>query len=120
MTQAVKSKLNAATGKRIRKLRLEYHWDQSYVAELLGINASSYSKIESGSTDLNFSRLEQIAAIFQVSVISLLSDHAKMEMNAMSQLTRIKTLLAEREKQIADLRRKLMELRSELDREIQS
>ena len=39
----------------------------------LGISIPAFSKIETGVTDVNLSRLEQIANIYEVSVVQLLT-----------------------------------------------
>lgn len=61
-------------GERIKKLRLDNGLNQGAVAESLDISTPAYSKIESGITDINISRLEQIAEFFGLSAAELLSD----------------------------------------------
>jgi transcriptional regulator with XRE-family HTH domain len=61
-------------GERIRKLRSIRGVTQENVAEELGINTSSYSKIERGETDANTSRLLQIAKVLEVNVTSFFED----------------------------------------------
>lgn len=49
-------------GQKIKKLRELKNLTQEYMAEQLGMkNQSSYSKLESGETDIPYSRLEQIS-----------------------------------------------------------
>ena len=49
-------------GQKIKKLRELKNLTQEYMAEQLGMkNQSSYSKLESGETDIAYSRLEQIS-----------------------------------------------------------
>ncbi len=48
-------------------------WSQEEMAEQLQMSASGYAKIERGETDIHISRLEQIANVFQTSLIDLLS-----------------------------------------------
>jgi transcriptional regulator with XRE-family HTH domain len=68
----VKCDLNVETGRYIKGLRMSNNLTQSEIARELGISTSAYSKIEAGITDLNFSRLEQIAKFFSTNVIILL------------------------------------------------
>jgi len=54
--------------KTIRKLR---NLTQETVAEKLGISTYSYAKIERGETDVNISRLQQIAKIMGIELSQL-------------------------------------------------
>jgi transcriptional regulator with XRE-family HTH domain len=54
--------------KTIRKLR---NLTQETVAEKLGISTYAYAKIERGETDVNISRLEQIAKIMEIELSQL-------------------------------------------------
>ena len=63
-------------GKKIKGLRQQKGWSQGDVAEMLGISVPAFSKIETDITDLNMSRLKQIAAVFEVELIWLLSADA--------------------------------------------
>ncbi|MEM9980888.1 MAG: helix-turn-helix transcriptional regulator [Bacteroidota bacterium] len=55
-------------GENIRK-----HYSQAYVAEELGTSQNAYSKIEANQTkSFTIERLEQLAALFEVSVVDLL------------------------------------------------
>jgi transcriptional regulator with XRE-family HTH domain len=65
-------------GKIIRALRQERGWSQEEVAVQLAISIPAYSKIETGITDINLSRLEQIAHLFGLPVTSLLM-HAQKD-----------------------------------------
>lgn len=61
-------------GKKIKILRQQKGWSQSDIAEMLSISIPAFSKIESDITDINMSRLTQIAGVFGVEVVELLSD----------------------------------------------
>jgi len=67
----------------IKRLRQNQGWGQSEMATKLGISIPAFSKIESGITDMTMSRLEQIAEIFQVAPIELLSED-RQSMNRIS------------------------------------
>jgi transcriptional regulator with XRE-family HTH domain len=58
---------------KIRFIRQSKNWSQDEMAEKLGMTASGYAKIEQGRTDNHFSKLEQIAEIFDMDVVELLS-----------------------------------------------
>lgn len=59
--------------KAIRLLRQQRGWTQNDVAQRLEISIPSLSKIEAGITDLNLSRLNQIAELFNLTTVQLLS-----------------------------------------------
>ncbi len=62
-----------ALGKKIRLLRHQKGWSQEDVAKKLDISIPAFSKIETGITDINLSRLEQISNLFEMSVVQLLT-----------------------------------------------
>jgi transcriptional regulator with XRE-family HTH domain len=51
---------------KIKFIRSSKNWTQEYVAEKLGISTNSYAKIERGETNVNFSRLQQIADVMEI------------------------------------------------------
>ncbi len=55
----------------IRTLRTLKGWNQETMAELLGLAPKSYASIEQGKTDIQLSRLEQIAKLLEVEVADL-------------------------------------------------
>ena len=60
-------------GKKIRLLRHQKGWSQEDVAKRLDISIPAFSKIETGITDINLSRLEQISNLFEMTVVQLLT-----------------------------------------------
>ena len=56
----------------IRQLREKNDWPQEDMAERVGLSKNGYAKIERGETNLNLERLEQIANLFDLSVIDLI------------------------------------------------
>ena len=111
MTPDAKSDLNIAIGKIIKKLRLEHNWRQEVVARKLAISIPAYSKIESGATDVNMSRLEEIARVFKINIVDLLANETGKETESLSIPLK---LLAERENEIAILQQKIEGLEDEL------
>lgn len=60
-------------GDKIRNMRTIKGYSQENMAELLGVSVTAYAKIERGETDVNHSRLEQIAAVLKVSLPELVA-----------------------------------------------
>jgi transcriptional regulator with XRE-family HTH domain len=61
-------------GNRIRKIRLSQSFTQENVAAELGIEPGTYAKIERGETDVQVTRLYEIAKILKVNVMEFLQD----------------------------------------------
>jgi transcriptional regulator with XRE-family HTH domain len=115
MSETIKKKTNKSAGKNIRTLRHEHGWSQEDVANRLGISIPAFSKIETGVTDINLSRLEQIANIFEVSVVNLLSLEYTEEPSTQDlSLSIIQKKLTDREAEITNLQRKVILLYEEL------
>jgi transcriptional regulator with XRE-family HTH domain len=115
MNDTIKKKTNKSAGKNIRTLRHEHGWSQEDVANRLGISIPAFSKIETGVTDINLSRLEQIANIFEVSVVNLLSLEYIQEPSIQdNSLNLIQKKLNDRETEITNLQRKVILLYEEL------
>lgn len=57
----------------LRQIRLENKLSQENVAADLDMSTTGYAKIERGETDINYSRLEKIAAYYKLNVVQLLS-----------------------------------------------
>ncbi|HTK21569.1 MAG TPA: helix-turn-helix transcriptional regulator [Mucilaginibacter sp.] len=112
--QSAKSNLNITTGFLIRKFRVTKGWDQAVIAAKLDITRSSYSKIESGSTDVNLSRLEQIAFILDVKLIQLLSFDPEQEMRDASRYLSILAQIREKDRCIELLLHQIIELARQL------
>ena len=58
--------------KKIKAMRVLKGWSQEDIAGRLGMAVNSYSKIERGETDVNLSRLAQIADIMEIDLSQLL------------------------------------------------
>ncbi|MDB5111610.1 MAG: helix-turn-helix protein [Mucilaginibacter sp.] len=114
MSDTIKKKTNKTIGKNIRAFRHQHGWSQEDVATKLGISIPAFSKIETGVTDINLSRLEQIADIYEIDVVQLLSmDIEEVEFEP-SNLSITQKKLADREAEIANLQRKVILLYEEL------
>ena len=102
-------------GKKIRLLRHQKGWSQEDVAKRLDISIPAFSKIETGLTDVNLSRLEQIATLFEMSVVQLLTfNDSEQQEKYTSEVETLTKRLQEREMEVIDLQKKVIELYEEL------
>lgn len=62
---------------KIRKIREEKEWSQEQMAERMNMSLNGYAKIERGETKLHLEKLEQIAQILDIDVVSLISPDDK-------------------------------------------
>ncbi len=58
---------------KIRKLREIHGYPQEYVAYQLGVSQAAYSKKETGRTELSLTVLQQVSALYGISLIDLLN-----------------------------------------------
>ncbi|WP_028295640.1 helix-turn-helix domain-containing protein [Olivibacter sitiensis] len=102
-------------GKKIRLLRHQNGWSQEDVAKKLDISIPAFSKIETGITDVNLSRLQQISKLFDMSVVQLLtfndSEEQKQYNTALEDAIK---KLNERNEEVIELQKKVIELYEEL------
>lgn len=102
-------------GKKIRLLRHQNGWSQEDVAKKLDISIPAFSKIETGITDVNLSRLQQISKLFDMTVVQLLTfndvDEQKQYNSALEDATK---KLQERNDEVIELQKKVIELYEEL------
>lgn len=104
-------------GKKIRLLRHQKGWSQEDVARRLDISIPAFSKIETGITDINLSRLEQIAKLFDMTVVQLLTyNDVEEQEKYISELETISKRLQERESEVIQLQKKIIDLFEELRR----
>jgi transcriptional regulator with XRE-family HTH domain len=98
-------------GKKIRLLRHQKSWSQEDVAKQLGISIPAFSKIETGITDINLSRLEQISKLFELTVVQLLklNDSENLE-GYNTEFNGLTMKLREREVEVIDLQKKIIDL----------
>ena len=102
-------------GKKIRLLRHQKSWSQEDVAKRLDISIPAFSKIETGITDINLSRLEQISDLFEMSVVQLLTfNDVEGELKYANELESVNKKLMDRETEVIDLQKKVIELFEEL------
>ncbi|MES2810532.1 MAG: helix-turn-helix transcriptional regulator [Bacteroidota bacterium] len=114
MNDNQKKKTNKTIGKNIRTFRHQHGWSQEDVANRLGISIPAFSKIETGVTDINLSRLEQIANIYEIDVVQILALDAEEVEQQPSNLSIMQKRLTDREAEIVNLQRKVILLYEEL------
>lgn len=60
-------------GKNIKQLRELKNLTQAHVASHLNMSVGGYSKIESGQTDVSFSKIQQIAEVLETDLGTILN-----------------------------------------------
>lgn len=104
-----------ALGKKIRLLRHQKGWSQEDVAKRLDISIPAFSKIETGITDVNLSRLNQISKLFGLSLVQLLStSDGDDNKDRMDELNELNKKLQLREIEVIDLQKKVIDLYEQL------
>lgn len=102
-------------GKNIRQLRQKNGWSQGEVAKRLDISIPAFSKIETGITDINISRLDQIAKLFEVSTLEIISIDGKgVDAASPIEVSILKDKLSHKEEEITKLQKKIIDLYEEL------
>lgn len=66
-----------AVNDKIRALRELNNWSQEEMAERLNMSKSSYSRLERDESRLDLSKLEKLAAVFQIDVAELIAGDGK-------------------------------------------
>jgi transcriptional regulator with XRE-family HTH domain len=66
---------------KIKLVRSLKGWTQEQIADKLGISTYAYAKIERGETDVNFSRLQQIAEVMEIDLPRLIGLDEKTVFN---------------------------------------
>lgn len=102
-------------GRNIRKLRQGNGWSQGDAAQKLNISIPAFSKIETGITDVNISRLNQIAELFGVSTISIIAKEDEyIQVDHLAEMNVLKDKLAFKEDEIIALQKKVIDLYEDL------
>jgi len=66
---------------KIKFMRMFKGWSQEEMAEKLDMTLGGYAKLERGETDINYSRLQQIANIFGIDLVQLIELNDKNVFN---------------------------------------
>ena len=100
-------------GNRIKQRRMALGLSQADAAKQLNISTPAFCKIETGQTDLNISRLLQIAKTFKVPVITLVTGEEADQVSSVDS-DELRQQLAEKEEEINKLRKKVIDLYDKL------
>lgn len=104
-----------ALGKKIRLLRHQKGWSQEDVAQRLDISIPAFSKIETGITDVNLSRLNQISKLFGLSLVQLLSTtDPEEDKQIQNKVQELEKRLHARETEVIELQKKVIGLYEQL------
>lgn len=102
-------------GRNIRLLRQKNGWSQGEAAKRLQISTPAFSKIETGITDINISRLDQIAHLFEVSTLEIMLKDGEISTHGdFAEIITLKEKLAIKEEEIIKLQKKIIELYEEI------
>jgi len=105
---------------KIREVRSLKSISQEYMACQLGIDTSSYHRLERGTSPLSIGRLERIASILNVQVVGLLSVDAVLPPNSNDQSSYICHLEDEIKFLRSQLQEKLQETMSARESNVDS
>ena len=72
-------------GPKIRKIREIKGYSQEYIASKMSIKQNSYSKLESGETNLSIDRLMEICSVLEIELSTLMNFDEKMVFNNCTQ-----------------------------------
>jgi len=123
------------TCEKIKFMRQLKHLKQEEIAEKLGMSVKGYSNIESGKTDLQMSRIEEIAEALNVDSLELLnfgeknvyyqtvktikSDYNQnnfiSDPECKTQIEKLEFIIEQKDKEIALLEKQVEDLRAMLD-----
>lgn len=102
---------------KLTLLRHDRGYRQEDVARLMGISIPAYSKMEKGITDLNYSRIEQLAALYGLTSVQLIDPgHDPLKKDEALLLKTIQGRLAKKEREISEMQSKMIALYEELSR----
>lgn len=72
----------ASISDKIKNLRELKNFTQDYMAQQLGMTQAGYSKIESGNTDISWSKLTEIANVFNMTVEDMIAFDSQRYFNS--------------------------------------
>ncbi|MDR6782126.1 transcriptional regulator with XRE-family HTH domain [Pedobacter africanus] len=97
-------------GEKFRILRQKKGVNQKAMADLLEISIPAYSKLETGITDPNFSRINQIAEVHNLSLRQFLDIGEEGVSEQEQVITQLKEKISQLENSVIKLQSKLIEL----------
>ena len=60
---------NMSLGKKLKQARLNKNLSQDFMAEMLEVSQKTYSNFENNKTTPNFSQIEEISKILDISIL---------------------------------------------------
>lgn len=99
-----------ALGEKFRILRHRRGVNQKAMAQLLEISIPAYSKLETGITDPNFSRIVQIAAVHNLSILEFLGVGEEQVSDQELMINHLKQKVQELESSVIRLQGKLIDM----------
>lgn len=104
-------------GKNIRRLRQKKGWTLVQIADKVQVSVPAFSKIETGPTDINMSRLKQLAEIFEVSILDILYDEGENPQEELIVAANVlREQIQEKEATVNMLQKKLIDLYEEVSK----
>jgi transcriptional regulator with XRE-family HTH domain len=104
-------------GKNIRRLRQKKGWTLVQIADKVKVSVPAFSKIETGPTDINMSRLKQLADIFEVSILDILYDEGENPREELIEEANVlKEQILEKDATVNMLQKKLIDLYEEVSK----
>jgi transcriptional regulator with XRE-family HTH domain len=100
---------------RIRYTRIQLGFSQQNMADELNLTVAAYSNIERGVTDINITRLYEIAEILKTTPIELLSDNNYLSDNNNVYLKGMSSQISFLSQQMNLLQQQFLALQSELN-----
>lgn len=61
-------------GEKLKQARLNKSFTQDFMADMLNVSQKTYSNFENNKTTPDFSQIEQIAKVLEISVLDFLTD----------------------------------------------
>lgn len=102
-------------GTNIRLLRQRNGWSQGEAAKRLQISIPAFSKIENGITDINISRLDQIARLFEISSLQIMSKDADTTRGvSYMEMKNLRNKISVQDDEIINLQKKVIDLYEEI------
>jgi len=105
-------------GQKFKILRQRKGLNQKSMAELLDISIPAYSKLETGITDPNFSRILQIADIHNLDIRKLLAVGEEEKSDQQNEIDALKQKILTLEASVIRLQGKLIDLYDKEDQRL--
>ena len=99
---------NKTLAEKLRWLRTEQGKRQTEVAKGLGISTPAWHKIENGMTEVNLTRIKQLAEYFRVDVASLLLEDEPGTYFGNERITELEEEVREYQAKVIELQSKLL------------